>query len=51
MFVLGGLRDWPRIYLEQLRPRLSEEAQAIRDKRMHSFEPAGVGLYSTGLPD
>jgi S-adenosylmethionine-diacylglycerol 3-amino-3-carboxypropyl transferase len=48
MFGMGRIRDNRRIYRELLRPRLSESARGIWDRRIGYFDASGVGLYFHG---
>ncbi|HLH29889.1 MAG TPA: BtaA family protein [Terriglobia bacterium] len=48
MFGNGRILEYERIYRDQLRHRLSAASQAIWDRKIHYFDPKGVGLYFSG---
>jgi len=48
MFGIGRLHDYKRIYIDRLRKHLSSASQAIWDRRIVYFDPAGRGLYYSG---
>jgi S-adenosylmethionine-diacylglycerol 3-amino-3-carboxypropyl transferase len=48
MFGNGRIREYARIYRDQLRARLTPESQDIWDRKINYFDPQGVGLYFRG---